>query len=1230
MVFLNQNQLLGNLIPDVLISKITLETAGGSPSLKEDNPHIDLNKTPSKNINPLTGKSMTPRISADLASKNLFEQTPYSGPSEKLIVTLDLTLKEKLDNGLVGTWFKNNDFKKYLRLKVVQCTRPEITKALSNDGTLLFSISRDNIISSTHNKLIEDYLILSNFLSVKDNINMLETMKIVHSSIEEKSLNVQSDIVGDKSNITQHYSETDNDGNTISTFVFRTKFQLDVQNPEHLSYFAFSYLDLKQLAKDFKMKLDSRMLLQPYGKIVSDIVFENGQTVDESYVYLDDDGLIWVGHVEETEDGETFGITTEDTRIRVTKTLIGNSKLQDARNFDDIERLFLDFSVIENEILNVKLDGPRRDKLDIVPQEPPFTDFNIAQDEDGNVRFLFGLNFRKILALNAYYGKLFSNSRTGRVAVNDSSIVTMKIYRRRVKGSPEVGSSYDIKKFFDENQVDDLIAISGEKTYKQFITVDTPQSSLRELNDIFIKENSPTKDLIDMRYFTGVDKTTDDITDGYYIYGAEVEIEDASLDFIKNRIIDLRTARFGLEEYLAQGSKLDSTVGIVSNNDPHIDFPGETKVDKGTKISGNFNPLLNRFTQKFIDEQRALYDEDNLDSPWVTAVERYIEILKLFVSNADQIPFDKFEKSLLFFTHPATGNPSGIIKLAKLMETLETTLSKVSGEVVLPNSSVRTSHPTVSSSSKVPIKTFKIMKFFKNVYNSSYPKTIGYDFLDVPSAEKVLDGLLTVTGEEYAERVEREINHYFIQNNGQKPNINIKVLDQEYTKADAIDNTSFSYLTPAKINFTNMIKIQRLGNSPTPLMNSSYLSNLDLSIKQFNTMLVPNRSYTSPTFKSFIDTNFQQVSHNLINMFAKINVYPFLKTNEATIPMVNIPRPLTPTKRSPVTIDPIVEDKSKCDLGNDEIQKINSDTNPTPVLLDIVNKMDAVKPTNSSTASKNVLSFASKSNLINGETLSVKMFDLYSPENLLSKAIQTNAYKSDMFFQGYPHNTTIEDAVMSLPNQIKSLYLSRTSPSIVRYNVFQKPVDVAKDSQAKSEFRLNYRMINVVQVFNGYEISSDGEMLLRKPLWTPLTLDIYNKSIGKNLLCRLRTYENKAVGIIRDKSLELPVYNEYFVIKAERSASANVVRRPSLPPPLLRPIKIESAKQTVVRTELTQTNTVQVPPPKAASAPQPKSRPPDLPKTGQALNTATKGQVSGVKGMINLPIPRGTSRGPKR
>ena len=87
LVPVSQESILGSLIPDVYINGVTLETSG-SP-VRETNPHIAH-----------------------------VREAPKQKPPEQLVVTVDLSLKERLDDSLISSWFGEQEFTKYLKIKL--------------------------------------------------------------------------------------------------------------------------------------------------------------------------------------------------------------------------------------------------------------------------------------------------------------------------------------------------------------------------------------------------------------------------------------------------------------------------------------------------------------------------------------------------------------------------------------------------------------------------------------------------------------------------------------------------------------------------------------------------------------------------------------------------------------------------------------------------------------------------------------------------------------------------------------------------------------------------------------------------------------------------------------------------------------------------------------------------------------------------------------------------------
>ena len=121
----------------------------------------------------------------------------------------------------------------------------------------------------------------------------------------------------------------------------------------------------------------------------------------------------------------------------------------------------------------------------------------------------------------------------------------------------------------------------------------------------------------------------------------------------------------------------------------------------------------------------------------------------------------------------------------------------------------------------------------------------------------------------------------------------------------------------------------------------------------------------------------------------------------------------------------------------------------------------------------------------------------------------------------------------TLPNQIKALF---TNGSVKTNLLSPTGTELSKQSR-RSSMRFGYDFIKTVEVFTGYQTSKTGRILVKHPIWLPLSYDIYNKSVGKTLLCRLRSYENSKVNIRYKHASALPTYDDHFFLRPSAAVS---------------------------------------------------------------------------------------------
>ncbi len=146
----------------------------------------------------------------------------------------------------------------------------------------------------------------------------------------------------------------------------------------------------------------------------------------------------------------------------------------------------------------------------------------------------------------------------------------------------------------------------------------------------------------------------------------------------------------------------------------------------------------------------------------------------------------------------------------------------------------------------------------------------------------------------------------------------------------------------------------------------------------------------------------------------------------------------------------------------------------------------------------------------------------------------------------------------SLPNQVKALFLSSIdSDNIINFSAFAKDGDVLKDSMKSFTYLFNFFSLMEIQYLAGFnknekyatvnkKISKLGmqnartqpeikisETAVNKSTWKPLTKEkIADAMLNKyELLCRMKKYENKLLGIGAVPGLELVNFDEFFVIR---------------------------------------------------------------------------------------------------
>ena len=1088
----SQEQLLGNLIPDVYINGITLSTSG-SP-IKEENPHIQHERE---------------------------RDRPKLKQSEQLVVTVDLSLKERLNTDLISSWFAEQDFTKYLKIKMIQSRNELITKYLTEE--------KSSIVYPHQ-----------------------EWKEKTQGMVETRILSVDKDVIGDGSNLTQHRSYIDQDGTSIHDITYRAVFYIPEEQPSHLTYFAVSYLDMDALIKDYDLSVDDNTLNLMNGKVCSDMIIHKGEIISSAWVYRTKDGLIWSGAVHNDNGKIMSGAMPSFESQPLQKIKVTNSKIQDFRDVKEIEKLKIDLSVFENTLSTQKnkIKLKNNDNTDVKRKKTYFTDIHVSRDSDGSARFTFGVDFKQYVKDNSIYGKLFENtsSRIRKGIFQSAKIRTMKVYRRRVRNvqtQNRLGSAWHGEVIWDRHETPVLVVASGEKNRGQFRK---RRSNIGSIKEIQYTLNSPT-DVEDMRFFTVMDRQIKDVTDGHYQYGVEIEVEDGSFNYLNSWVSRLSKEKRELGEYLERGSKLGMTKFLSAVDDPHIDH--EMERAKSLRDSdGNYEPTSNRFTKKFFESEQERYRGNLKQAPWNKAPWEYLTAVQVMTAAfTTHKSWYKMYNSLLRMVNPQTGNPRGIAALISLYDNL---ISKIQ-RVLAQDSGTRTVRAIEGDripktkirgkTSKTPVKIFHDTKWFTSKsFDTNVQKNAGLRFLWAGELEgaKNRDGLKEIDGGYYQARVNIETKKYF-KSLDVAPNLYAG--SQVYTDGDSLSNTSFTFLTPSMIELPNTSMKTIAASATKDPYSGDHYSLIESSILAFNSGVSMGRR----TLESS-----SEYRTTMASFFASLNAVVTPIDGWEAIPLTDHLKghaqgsayasgSLLPAQ-PPKPIDPIIQIHTKCDTELDG----DASTNPNSLFAGLCQPFlksgaslygnntnpFAVAANADSVTAGNTSKEDNSYSLTQVDTNTISFYDLNSSGNAITKMFQDPEMSAAVLASnGHPNGVvSVKTALLTIPNQVKSLFYASTSPSSVKKSWHDMGFDPLKDLRTLAEFRINHLLIGRIDRLTGYR-KSMGKRHTKEPKWEPLTKNAWSRSAGEAILCRIKKYHSPQLGIKWLPAFDLPIYDEYFVLK---------------------------------------------------------------------------------------------------
>ena len=473
-----------HLMPIVYIDKITLEN-NSVPPLVPDNPHIE---------------DYTSRVTG--TGEVEYQQAAMQTTSDACYVTIDMIVKDAIENQFLSSWFYEEELLDYMQIKVVQSTNADLTNALINGQfTVLDSASNSPYF----------------------------TEKII-------SLN---DYYAATAETQSFYTANETGSGLIASIPYQTSFQLPNSQPQHLAYFAYCYFDIATLsaAKNLSMYGYSNTQGVISSNITSEVVIENGTVVSTSYVFYTPEGTLWTGAIHQHDGVWMAGETHTNTYHPVlTMEAVPNTTVQDFRDIDTPFQEEINLTYWEG-LLSLLRDRYDANEVKIEENIAYFSDGHVSRTEaDGNpaAGIMFSFDIDNFIKQKSHFGAMmdFSQNDLARAEMMRlSRIVSLRVYRYRASkeisynkvGTPVKGGRFKQNPYDGSEYAPVLVAMSSDNSSGILKSETDDDGAIREIN-LGIGPG--------VRTFAVTDKTIDDVTDGVYQYAVEVEVKDGTVEFL--------------------------------------------------------------------------------------------------------------------------------------------------------------------------------------------------------------------------------------------------------------------------------------------------------------------------------------------------------------------------------------------------------------------------------------------------------------------------------------------------------------------------------------------------------------------------------------------------------------------------------------------------------------------------------------------------------------------------
>lgn len=307
--------------------------------------------------------------------------------------------------------------------------------------------------------------------------------------------------------------EVDDEGNR--KFYYSAHFDLDTSKLEHLSYIAFSDIDLIELRRKFGIVLTRQELKDIPKKITAETVIDEFEIVSTSFIYELQDGSIWTGEV--ININGIYETLEEQSRI-LKEVEIPNYKIQDFRIRNLIKENSATEAFIKYSDILIQDKTTSEANLNLHISSPKIFESVIKyKNIDNSISISLLVDLQQLVKQNCLFPKLLKPEM-----INEKALISnMSLYRRQIKS----------------------IIKSETKTLIEAEEAKEPALVLSNFKDYELKINDNSK------HFLLIDENAKYLLEGIYQYGIRINFLDPTIIELKKKLATALTIRKNILEY---------------------------------------------------------------------------------------------------------------------------------------------------------------------------------------------------------------------------------------------------------------------------------------------------------------------------------------------------------------------------------------------------------------------------------------------------------------------------------------------------------------------------------------------------------------------------------------------------------------------------------------------------------------------------------------------------------